>query len=183
MKNSAEKSQWKFVSAALFASIALAPLSMVQSRQAFALTFPHASPTPDTELLIKASHVFNALAEKATPAVVSITTVKLLSPEEAMAEGGGGMSPGANPFEGPTGPGGPGGPGGLGPHGGPKSEKSEQHVVGLGSGIVLRPDGLILTNSHVVDHAERIQVSLADKDDKNKYPAHLVGIDQRPISP
>jgi len=179
MKNSAEKSQWKFVSAALFASIALAPLSMVQSRQAFALTFPHASPTPDTELLIKASHVFNALAEKATPAVVSITTVKLLSPEEAMAEGGGGMSPGANPFEGPTGPGGPGGPGGLGPHGGPKSEKSEQHVVGLGSGIVLRPDGLILTNSHVVDHAERIQVSLADKDDKNKYPAHLVGIDPK----
>ena len=171
---------WKLASVALFATLSFAPLQLLQSRQALALSFPHASPTPDTELLTKASHVFNALAEKATPAVVSITTVKLLSPEQAIAEGE--VSPGANPFENPPGL---GGPGGLNPHnsGSKPFEKSEQHVVGLGSGIVLRPDGVILTNSHVVDHAERIQVSLAnigaDKDDKNKYPAHLIGIDPK----
>ena len=177
MKNSAQKKPWatklwKSTSVALFATVGLASSQFLQSEQAFAISFPHSSPTPDTELLTKASHVFNSLAEKATPAVVSITTVKLLSPEQAISEGE--VSPGgANPFEGP------GGPGGAGPHGAKPFEKSEQHVVGLGSGIVLRPDGLILTNSHVVDHAERIQVTLADKDDKNKYPAHLVGIDPK----
>jgi serine protease Do len=178
MKNSAHKKPWAkkwnvSTHSALVATFVLASSSLLQSQQAFAISFPHSSPTPDTELLNKASHVFNALAEKATPAVVSITTVKLLSPEQAVAEGEG--SPAANPFEGPAGPGGPGGA-----HGGAKPfEKGEQHVVGLGSGIVLRSDGIILTNSHVVDHAERIQVTLADKDDKNKYPAHLIGIDPK----
>jgi serine protease Do len=34
---------------------------------------------------------------------------------------------------------------------------------GLGSGIVVRADGYILTNHHVVDHAERIEVELGDR--------------------
>jgi serine protease Do len=45
---------------------------------------------------------------------------------------------------------------------------------GAGSGFIISPDGLILTNNHVVENADKITVKLADK---REFTAKVVGTD------
>lgn len=54
--------------------------------------------------------------------------------------------------------------------------KFKQEVKGLGSGMIIDPQGHILTNYHVAGGATKIQVVLADG---SRYPATLVGGDPK----
>jgi Do/DeqQ family serine protease len=47
--------------------------------------------------------------------------------------------------------------------------------AGLGSGVVVRPDGYILTNHHVIDGASTVRVELTDG---RSFEAQIVGADQ-----
>ena len=53
--------------------------------------------------------------------------------------------------------------------------RSERPVQGLGSGFVVRPDGVIVTNAHVVSGAASVNVALRDG---TTYPAKVVGVDE-----
>jgi Do/DeqQ family serine protease len=57
----------------------------------------------------------------------------------------------------------------------PQQQPRTQREEGLGSGVIVSPDGYILTNNHVVEGAQQITVELTDK---RTFNAKLVGTDQ-----
>src|SRR5215472_772024 len=50
----------------------------------------------------------------------------------------------------------------------------QQLIRGLGSGFIVSPDGLILTNAHVVDGAQEVTVKLTDR---REFKAKVLGAD------
>ncbi len=132
---------------------------------------------------------FADLAEAVSPAVVSIQAATI---EKAprRGQGGQGGQGGGDPFEFFFGPrnrgrqqpqqqqpddedGGPGGiqlPGQGGQGGQPEEFRSDAG----GSGFVISPDGLIITNNHVIEGATSVKVHLDDRD----YPAQVKGFDK-----
>jgi len=52
----------------------------------------------------------------------------------------------------------------------------EQRSEGLGSGVIVSPEGYILTNNHVVDGATDVEVMLSDR---REYKARVIGRDDK----
>lgn len=59
----------------------------------------------------------------------------------------------------------------------PRTQRKKQEPVqsGLGSGVIISPDGYIVTNNHVIDGAERLEVLL---NDNSTYDARVIGTDE-----
>jgi serine protease Do len=58
----------------------------------------------------------------------------------------------------------------------PFGQSSPEREESLGSGVILAPDGVILTNNHVVDGASDIKVTL---NDKREFKAKVIGTDSQ----
>lgn len=56
-----------------------------------------------------------------------------------------------------------------------QSQGKEREVVGSGSGVIISPDGHIITNNHVIKGARRLEITLNNKE---TYEAEVVGIDE-----
>src|SRR5215475_1844180 len=58
----------------------------------------------------------------------------------------------------------------------PRQQQGQGRLVqvGLGSGVIVSPDGYILTNNHVVDEADKVEVELSDN---RKFIAKVIGVD------
>ncbi len=55
-------------------------------------------------------------------------------------------------------------------------QQEEEHPRGVGSGFILSADGYVMTNAHVVDGADDVYVTLADK---REFKAKIIGADKR----
>ena len=53
-------------------------------------------------------------------------------------------------------------------------DQDNQPQAGLGSGVIISPDGYILTNNHVVESADEIEITLADS---RRARARVIGTD------
>ena len=107
---------------------------------------------------------FATLAAQASPSVVYI---KVVAVEKAGQEG-----PGFGPPSGPFGENSPF-PFRMPPPGGPRGDFRRQ---GSGSGFIIRNDGIVITNNHVVEDAKEILVTL---NDKREFNAKVLGRDPK----
>jgi len=134
----------------------------------FSLVFPFASHAAAPAVLKQLDDAFIQVAEKVKPAVVNISSTKkeVVSSSDGSQE----MDPffKNHPFKDFFGDEffkrfkkGPGEGKGIQPQ-------------GMGSGVIVSPEGLILTNAHVVKDADEIKVTVSDK---RSYDAKVVGID------
>ncbi len=121
---------------------------------------------------------FSGMVQRYGPAVVNITVTTKVTASYNQAdegdEGDGGDENGGNGGNGnPFGPNSPFAPffRGFG-----FQMPRPQPMHGEGSGFIIRPDGLIMTNAHVVKGASEVTVRLTDR---REYPAKVVGIDTR----
>lgn len=56
-----------------------------------------------------------------------------------------------------------------------ETDEEQQQQLGLGSGVILTPDGYIVTNNHVISGADRLEVTL---NDNSTYNATVIGNDE-----
>ncbi len=115
---------------------------------------------PDSDLMDAYSRAVTGAAGRVSPSVVSISAIHKRNPE-ARPDAAQKSLPGPKA-------------GGEGPRGRGGQEEEERERAGSGSGFVFTPDGFILTNSHVVHGASRIEVGLSDG---RRHEASLIGDD------
>jgi serine protease Do len=118
---------------------------------------------------------FADIVEKVKPAVISVR-VKIDGGSQTDGLGGQGMEnvpPGLREFFRRFGmPDGQNGPEGMPQRGGPRHNT----ITGQGSGFFISADGYAVTNNHVVDKAESVQVTT---DDGKTHTAKVIGTDPR----
>src|ERR1700761_8006912 len=126
------------------------------------------SPLDDNSVaaLTAMDHAMESLAARVTPAIVNVAVTSKAEEQSVDMQGSGpqDLPPGLQQFF---------GFGNGGNHAQMPQQPELQH--GIGSGVVISPDGYILTNNHVVDGATQIKVTLHDRRVLN---AKVIGTDK-----
>jgi len=107
---------------------------------------------------------FAPVVKKVLPAVVNVSSAKMVKTQGMMP---GNMDPFFRQFFGDE----DGAPNGFN-----SRAPRQQREQGVGSGVIVSPEGYILTNNHVVDGATDVRVTLSDK---REFRARVVGTDPK----
>jgi serine protease Do len=160
------------VAAPLFAAAVLIVTFAFLSGHNSAHAAATAAPLDDSSVssLVALDNAVEAVAARVTPAVVNVQVTSRVTADQTSDDGdnqNGGISPQDLP---------PGFRqfffGGQGMQG---MKPQPQYEHGIGSGIIISPDGYIVTNDHVVNGATQIRVTM---DDRRVFPAKLIGVDK-----
>jgi len=158
---------------AIGATVSLATYEFAKPASAAAPTpAPAASALDDNSVsaLLALDHAMETLAARVTPATVNVTVTSKTSPDNgdasAQDDNDNDDSNGMQQFFGPF---------GFNKKFFQMQPQQPQIEHGLGSGVIISPDGYIVTNNHVVDGATDIRVTLHDR---RILPAKLIGRDK-----
>ena len=121
---------------------------------------------------------FSSMVQKYGPAVVNISVVAKVSTSWSSQGDDNSDDNNANPNASPndSNPFGPNSPFAPFFRGLPFQTPQPQPMRGEGSGFIIRPDGVIMTNAHVVNGASEVTVRLTDR---REYTAKVVGVDPK----
>ena len=167
-------------SAGAVLTTALAVSVMLHEGTSHAANVP--SPLDDNSVtaLTALDHAVESVAARVEPAVVNVQVTSRGSEEEQTSMNGQEqqLPPGFAQFFGPNGPFGGFGDGqGQGQGQNRRLQRQQQQPLehGIGSGVIISPDGYIVTNNHVVDGAVEVKVTLNDRRVMN---AKVIGTDK-----
>ncbi|HEY4378941.1 MAG TPA: Do family serine endopeptidase [Acidobacteriaceae bacterium] len=165
------------VGAGLVLTGALAVSLVFHESSMHAASIPPAVDDNSVAALTALDKAMEAVTSHVAPAVVNVQVTSRGSEEQMSQMGGGGqdqqMPPGFAQFFGPNGP--FGGGQGQGQGNGRRFQQQMPLQRGVGSGIIISPDGYIVTNNHVVDGAVNVKVTL---NDRRMMDAKVIGTDK-----